>query len=269
MKTDIKPRGDLRLTSCSYGLSKLQFRGPMRPTQDPYIAMLGGSETFAKFVAKPYPDLIETAIGEVCLNLGIQAAGPDAFLRDTAIHSMCHDAAAVVIQVVGAANLTNAFYKVHPRRNDRFIAPTARLTALYPEVDFADIAFTGHLVERLRSVDPVRFDQVRLQLQETWVTRMTAMVTQIKAPVVLLWFASRSPDDTHNATCDPVFVTRAMLERVRGDVSDVIEVVEATGNTDGMCHAPLDTLVARDMMGVNAHEAAAKALRAPLLHALT
>ena len=146
MKTDMIPGSVLRLTPCSHGLSKLQFRGPRRPTDGRYVAFLGGSETFGKYIPKPFPDHVETAIGEVCVNLGCQSAGPDAFLHDTAIQSLCYDAAATVIQLPGATGLSNAFYKVHPRRNDRFIAPTDELMALYPEIDFAEISFTGPML---------------------------------------------------------------------------------------------------------------------------
>jgi hypothetical protein len=85
MKIDMIPRGVLRLMPCNYGLSKLPFRGPRRQTDGRYVAFLGESETFGKDIAKPFPDHVETAIGEVCVNLGCQSAGPDAFLHDTAI----------------------------------------------------------------------------------------------------------------------------------------------------------------------------------------
>lgn len=272
MKSDVKPKGVLRLMPCSYGLSKLTFRGPMRPTDGRYLAFLGGSETFAKYVAKPFPDLIETAVGEVCVNLGCQSAGPDVFLHDTAIQSLCHDASAVVIQVMGAANLSNAFYKVHPRRNDRFIAPTEKLTALFPEIDFAEIAFTGHLVARLRAVDQERFELVRAQLCATWLLRMRALIAQASGPVVLLWFAARAPEQaptSEHFANDPVMVDRAMLEQLRPHVADIVEVVGEHGHADGMSFAPLDAFSARDMLGVDAHIAAAKALRTPILHSLS
>lgn len=267
MKTETRPRGVLPLTPCSYGLSKLTFRGPNRPTDGTFIAVLGGSETFGKFIAKPYSDLIEAAIGEVCVNLGYQAAGPDVFVYDSAVGSLCHDAKAVVIQLMGAANLTNMFYKVHPRRNDRFIGPTDKLLMLYPEVDFSDITFTGHLVTRLRAIDPDRFVVVGKHLQKTWMQRMKLLIGRASGSVVLLWMAPRAPDDP-DTTTDPLFVTRPMLEHLRGYVDDIVEVEGETGQTDGMFFAPLDALAAAGMMGVSVHQAAAEALRIPLLAAL-
>lgn len=267
MRLENRPRGVLRLTPCSYGLSKVPFRGPVRPTNGRFIAFLGGSDTFAKYVAKPFPDLIETAIGEVCVNLGCQSAGPDVFLQDTAIQSLCHDAAAVVIQIVGAANLSNTFYKVHPRRNDRFIAPTDKLMALYPEIDFAEIAFTGHLIARLHAFDDDRFAIVRAQLEITWLRRMKALIGQANGPVLLAWFAPRTPEQGGQGG-DPAFVTRNMIEHLRPYVASVIEVTAQLAETDGMCFAPLEALSAHETLGATAHVSVAKALRGPLLHHL-
>lgn len=271
MKTDIKPRGVLRLEPCSYGLSRLTFRGPMRPTDGRFVAFLGGSETFGKYIAKPFPDLIETAIGEVCVNLGCPSSGPDVYLHDTATQSLCHDATATVIQIMGAANITNSFYKVHPRRNDRFIAPTDQLVALYPDVDFSEISFTGHLIERLRSVDEERFKIVRAQLQKTWLLRMKELIKCAGGPVFLLWFANRAPEaaeDGAQFASAPVLVTREMVEDLRACVDDIIEVVGENGQIDEMCFAPLEEIAASEMLGANAHSAAARAMRAPLLHSL-
>jgi len=272
MKSETMLVGRARPKPCHYGISKLPFRGPRRPTDGRYVAFLGGSETFARFIEKPFPDLTETAIGEVCVNLGCQSAGPDVFLQDTALQSLCHDAAATVIQIVGAANLSNTFYKVHPRRNDRFIAPTAKLLALYPEIDFAEIAFTGHLISRLRTVDEERFGTVRKAMQSTWLRRMKVLIGQSTGPVLILWFGSRAPDEPsegQNPAHHPVFVTRTMLEGLRPHVADIIEVVAQRGDVMGMHFAPLEALAAQDMLGVKAHKAAAKALRGPLLQGLS
>ncbi|MCF2871851.1 DUF6473 family protein [Octadecabacter sp. G9-8] len=267
MKTEIRPRGALRLTPCNYGTSRVSFRGPMRPINGRYIAVLGGSETFGKYIAQPFPDLIETAIGEVCVNLGCQSGGPDVFLQDAAIQSLCHDAAATVIQIVGAVNQSNTFYKVHPRRNDRFIAPSEKLKALYPEIDFSEIAFTGHLIARLRAVDEDRFALVRDQLEQTWVRRMKALIGQANGPVVLLWLAPSAPRKVAQGG-EPAFVTRGMLNQLRPYVADIVEVIAEPGCTDGMLFAPLEELTAREAMGPDAHIAAAKALRTPLRRGL-
>jgi hypothetical protein len=172
-----------------------------------------------------------------------------------------------VIQLPGATGLSNSFYKVHPRRNDRFIAPTDKLIALYPEIYFAEIAFTGHLISRLCAVDSDRFELVRKQLAATWTRCLKALVGRANGPVILLWLASRAPQDASTGI-HPAFVTRKMIEGLRAYVSDIVEVVAERGTTGGMQFAPLDSLAAEEMLGKAAHEAAAKALRRPLIRAL-
>lgn len=223
MKTDVKPIAGLHPVTCRYGLSKVPFRGPRRRTDGRYIAFLGGAETFGPDAPHPFPDLIEEALGEVCVNLGSAMAGPDLFVQDTAVRALVHDASAVVIQVLGATNLNNRYYRVHPRRNDRFIAPSAELRALFPEVDFAEIAFTGHLVARLREADPLRFMEVRKALQATWLRRMTALIAEARGPVHLLWLGERRCDDPAVDGADPVFVTGRMIDTLKPLVAGVTE----------------------------------------------
>ncbi|WP_281250895.1 DUF6473 family protein [Salibaculum halophilum] len=235
-----------RMTTCSYGLSRLQFRGPRRPTDGGYVACPGGSETFGRDVAQPFPDLLEQETGMVCLNLGQHLAGPDLFLRDAALRALVHDAAAVVIQVMGAANLSNRFYKVHPRRNDRFIAPRAPLRRLYPEVDFTEIAFTGHLMAKLAETDGTRLTEVQQELRGCWVRRMRELVGLANVPVHLLWFAPRHPEDPAGAAMDPCLVTPGMLDAVGTRLTKVVY----DSNTGQRPNAP----------GIEDHRRAAAAL---------
>ena len=275
MKTYTHEDGALRLNPCSYGVSQLTFRGPQRQTDGRFVLFLGGSDTFGRYVPEPFSHLIEFETGETCVNLGCQAAGPDVYLKDSTIQALCQDASVTVIQVIGATNLTNAYYKVHPRRNDRFIAPTKLLTELYSEVDFTEFSFTGHLISRLRALDEARFELVRCCLQATWKTRMEALISQISGPVLLLWFASRpatgamhlalhETDPNTDPNSEPLFVTAEMIEGLRGAVSDVIEVVSDRGEMNGMSFAQLDFLAAYDSLGIAAHRAAAAALHGPL-----
>ena len=120
------------------------FRGPQRPLDGRYLAFLGGTETFGKFYDSPFPALVERRIGTPCVNLGAVNAGVDVHARDATVLAACHDAAATVIQLPGVQNQSNRFYSVHPRRNDRFLRPSAALETLYPDIDFTDIAFTRH-----------------------------------------------------------------------------------------------------------------------------
>jgi hypothetical protein len=69
---------------CRYGKSRLVFRGPRRKLTGAYVTVVGGTETYGKFVARPYADLLEEHIGMTVVNFGAVNAGVDVFLSDPA-----------------------------------------------------------------------------------------------------------------------------------------------------------------------------------------
>ena len=123
-------------------------------------------------------------------------AGPDAFLGDSGVIEIARQARAVVLQVMGAQNLSNRLYMVHPRRNDRFIAARPALRALYPEVDFTEFHFTHHMLASLLSLSESRFGLVIEELRTAWVARMRALMARLPGDVVLLWIAQHTPRPT-------------------------------------------------------------------------
>lgn len=278
MRPDVLSKPGPRISACTYGLSRVPFRGPRKPLEGRYVACLGGSETFGKYLERPWPELLETRLGDTCLNLGCLNAGVDVFLRDAAVKALAHDASATVIQVMGAANMSNRFYRVHPRRNDRFLGPTDALRSLYPEVDFAEIAFTRHLLQVLLRVSEERFDELRVELQRVWLRRMTQLVAEIGGPVLLLWLAEHAPassgpvEDAEELRRDPVLVTADMLQALRPQVSAIVEsrpsaAALAQGVT-GMVFGALDLHAAREMLNAAAHDEATNLLEPALRAAL-
>src|SRR6056297_2682323 len=127
-----------------YAGSRLVFRGPRRSLAGAYVACLGGTETCGSFVDRPWPALLEQDLGTPCVNLGLPNAGPDVLAGDPGLLRMARRARAVVVQLPCAMNLSNPFYRVHPRRNDRFVAAETPLRDLFPEVDFTEFHFTRH-----------------------------------------------------------------------------------------------------------------------------
>lgn len=236
--------GSIDYMPCHYGDSKLQFRGPRRRLDRPYVAVLGGTETFGRFVAKPYPALTEAATGRRMVNLGYPNAGVDMFLNDPALVQICAGAESTVIQLLGAQNLSNAFYSVHPRRNDRFVGATPRLRRLFADVDFTEFNFTRHLLAALQARSAERFAVVVAELQAAWLARMEMLLRAAGGRRILLWIGEEAPGDGH-APCahapDPLFVTRAMVERLRPLASAVVEVVASpaarASGTRGMIFA--------------------------------
>ena len=115
-----------------------------------------------------------------------QVEGVDFHLADPQLSQSAALAGAFLLVLPPLGNLSNTMYSVHPRRNDRFVAARAPLKALYPEVDFAAFAFTGHALTTLAATCPERFAQVRQVLAATWVSRMRQMLDLLPPRGLLL-----------------------------------------------------------------------------------
>ncbi len=264
--------GALDYFPCRYGTSKLLFRGPPRALDQRYCAVLGGTETYGKFVSDPYPALVERATGLRMVNLGCVNAGPDVFLNDAVVLDIVARAEMAVVQVLGAQNLTNRYYAVHPRRNDRFLRAEPLLQSLYPEVDFTEFHFTRHMLRSLHVAGPVRFKLLAQELRACWLARMAALLARLSGRAVLLWLADRPPaDQGHdpNALRDPILIDAAMIATVRGMAADYVEVAISAearaAGVAGMAFSPLDRLAAAEVPGPAAHREVAAALAPRLL----
>ncbi len=264
-------QGALDYFPCRYGNSKLLFRGPRKKMAGEYIAMIGGTETYGKFIEKPFPTLVGEAMEMECVNFGCVTAGVDVFSNEIPVIEACSQARVTVIQAIGAQNMSNRFYAVHPRRNDRFLQASTLLKTVFREVDFTDFSFTKHLLTTLQEVSEERFNIVCDELKEAWIARMKLLLGKIEGKTVLLWFADRTPDaatNTNGLGREPVFVDRRMIEEIRPYVTEVVEVVASEAalamGTEGMKFSSMERPAAADVMGPAAHEEAAQALLEPL-----
>ena len=263
MKHDRITHGSLEYCLYRFGKSRSRFRGPRPDLSRPYIACLGGSETFGRFVPHSYAQLLQSRLGMTCANFARPNAGPGFFLDDPSVLLAAREARAVVIAVMGAQNLSNRFYRVHPRHNDRVIATSDFLKTLFPALDGGDIHYTGHLLETLSGLDPERFQIVVEELKIAWVARMTALLERVKGRTILLWAADHAPpeptDSAHRAPLAPAprFVDQAMLDRISPLATRVVEYTPSdqarAAGTGGMVHTPAEADAARCLPGVKMH----------------
>lgn len=285
-------QGALEYFPCRYGRSRLLFRGPKRALDAPYIAFLGGAETLGRFVTAPFPALVERALAEgakrtgtesgeaepsgalPCVNLGVANAGIDLYLGDPAVLNLAARAELCVIQVMGAQNMSNRFYGVHPRRNDRFLRASDRLRQLFPEVDFTEFHFTLHMLGRLREVSEKRFAEVTAELRLAWVARMKHLLTLLGGRAVLVWAAGHPPPDTHvNALAPaPLFIERGMLEALRPRAAALLDqplsAAALTAGTEGMVFADFEAAAAAEALSPAGHAEIAEALSPTLARLL-
>ncbi|MDG1279700.1 MAG: DUF6473 family protein [Pseudorhodobacter sp.] len=263
--------GSLDYSPCRYGMSKLIFRGPKQALDRPYTVVLGGTETYGKFVAQPYPSVLAQKTDRLVVNLGYVNAGPDAYLNDPGTLAIAAASEVAIVQLIGAANVSNRFYTVHPRRNDRFVMATPWLRSLFPEVDFTEFHFTGHLVQTLHHVSPKRFALVAAELRAVWLDRMRQLLGRLSGKVVLLWMADQPPPPAApepEPSARPLLVDAKMIAELRSAadayVEYVISLAAATEPVTRKVFDPLEEPAALDTPGPLAHVEAAAALEAAL-----
>ena len=171
---------------CRYDESRLMFRGPRRRLDGQHIVAIGSTATYGRFVHEPWPAALEKRMGRAVANLGYPNAGIDLVNSSQTLRAACAGAAACVVEVMGAANMSNRFYSVHPRHNDRFLMPSHELGRLYPEVDFTEFAFVRHMLGTLESISPQRFRLVLAEMRDAWAARTRVFLDGLEGPAILL-----------------------------------------------------------------------------------
>ncbi|MEL6620999.1 MAG: DUF6473 family protein [Pseudomonadota bacterium] len=270
MSFDTLGPGGLDYLPCRYGTSRILFRGPRRPLDAPYVAFFGGTTTYGKFIERPFPQLIEPDLGVTCINFGCLNGGVDVYATDPFLREAATQAAVTVIQVTSPRNMSNRFYRVHPRRNDRFVEASTLLRTIYAEVDFAEFNFTNHMLKRLHLLSPDRFNAVLEELRTAWLARMRLVLSQIPGKTVMLWASKDTPQKAAaDMDSDPAFVTAEMLADIEPLVTRLVRVVASDDalamGTDGMVFAEMDAPAARTMLGPAVHREIADALLPVLL----
>lgn len=257
---------------CRYGTSRVLFRGPRRNLDRPYVVALGGTETYGKFVPEPYPALIEAATGLCMVNLGYVNAGIDLYLKDPDVLDTAARARLAVVQIMGAQNLTNRFYTVHPRRNDRFLHASPLLRHIYRDVDFTEFSFTRHMLGALQAVSVDRFEVLAEELRAAWVSRMKCLLASLPCKTLLLWVASApppSPGRRSGLTHDPLLVDAEMIAVLRAHAAHYVEVVAPPAALlsaqDGSAIAPDCACAAQGLPGPAVHRLIADQLGPELL----
>ncbi len=257
-----KSRGGLNYYPCRYGKSRLGFRGPRRLLDGTYLACLGGTETYGRFIPEPYPALVEAGLNMPVANFGVINAGLDLFRNDPEVLSLVQEARLVMCQVMGAANMSNRYYSVHPRRNDRFLKASDRLQELYPEIDFTEFNFTRHLLQALMDRGPERFEKVVIELQTAWVHRMKSLVGGFLGGTILVWMSDGPIPDKFDAEgakqlgSDPLFVTKDMIDELRPRLLGFVELSDPPRpeRSDGMVYSDYEEIAARACVGPDAHK---------------
>ncbi|SHH92706.1 DUF6473 family protein [Marivita hallyeonensis] len=270
MTVSLAPDRGVDYAPCRYNGSRLWFRGPRQSLRTPYVACLGGSEVYGRYLAAPFTAELGDRINRTVVNLGVEHAGLDAFVNDPGCMTTAASAAVTLVQLTGAHNTSNRYYAVHPRRNDRFLRASGALKALYPEMDFTEVHFTRHLLERLNGICPDRFADIAQEIRQAWQARMRYLISQMNGKVVLFWFAPTSLTETSGEYLADCVVSEAVIAPLSPLVARLVEIVPENwqaGRTE--MHIPkVEEVRAAELPGPVAHRQAATALSdivAPML----
>lgn len=262
-KEDEDAEAQLDYQLCGFDGTRLCFRGPAPDFERPFVAVLGGNETYGKYVQHPFPDLLSGWIDMPVMNLGVQQAGVSLFAEERLLLDVASKADLTVLQVLGAQNMSNRLYSVHTRRNDRFLGVSPALRDMYPTVDFSQINFTGHLLDTLSRQSRGAYAVLMEELKFSWVQRMRRVVQEIASDVLLLWVSDRRPEETgHRLTeNEPMFVDRSMLDDLSDDICGVVEVVGLSApSLDGKVFGENEEDAAQCLPGPADHARIAEAL---------
>ena len=262
-----------------FGRSRQRFRGPKPDLSQPYMAFIGGSEVYGRFVPRPFPDILQQNLDFTCANWGTPGAGPSFFLKDPVVLEACSQARVCVITAMGAVAMSNRLYSVFKRRNSRVRDTSEMLRALYPRLNLSEFRFAHNMLRRMYRESPEKFEIMSIELQQAWVARMRELLDDIETVKVLLWMSGRSPDDkcspsdTDSFVNFPAFVTREMFEKVAVMADLVVEYVadkEVSQNRDdGRVFDDPEHRPALDWPGPTMHAQTAALLQEPLREVLS
>lgn len=276
LKTDIPD--DLHYDTYRFGRARQFYRGPKPDLSQPYIACIGSSETYGKFVERPFPALLGKTLAMSVANWGTPDAGPAFFLKDPVMIEACCNAQLCIVQIMPALNMSNRLYSVFQRRNGRLKEPSDMLQLLYPSVDFSRYRYVHNMLGKLQTTDDEKFKLVENELRLAWIARMKELLEAIEAPKLLFWISQRSPDDNsgrlsrRSPGATPALVNRQMLEMIAPLADGVVEYAasraEAQGKEMDRVCPPEHEVAARRHPSATMHKVAAGVLRDAVLRLL-
>ncbi|MGB3317333.1 MAG: DUF6473 family protein, partial [Albidovulum sp.] len=213
----------------------------------------------------------EGQIGLPVVNFGYMNAGADVFSGEPEIIDACSKAQITVIQITGAQNMSNRFYAVHPRRNDRFLRASTLMKTIFREIDFTEFHFTRHMLSALKAVSEEKYALVEGELKAAWTARMRTLLQKISGKSVLLWIKGDERYGSDGLGSEPLMIDADMVAAIRPFAADLVSVTPSTAarmaGTEGMYFAPLEEAAAAAMPGPKVHEEVADAL-APVMKRL-
>lgn len=163
----------------------LFIRGPRPARLAPgeYFVCLGAAQTFGRFCQRPFPTILKERLSLEVLNISHGGAGPLFFLGDNArLLDYLNNARFVVLQVMSGRSDSNSIYE---SEGVGYLRRRADGVYLGSDEAFSELIRNGSRATLKRIVEETR---------QSWCASNTRLISAIAVPVVLFWFADRTPD---------------------------------------------------------------------------
>jgi LPS sulfotransferase NodH len=224
---DLDRAGGVEYDLCRYAeLGDREFRGPPVDLAKPYVAFIGAAQTFGRFVAEPFPTLLQRRLGAPALNLGVGGAGPRLFARPRFLN-LLNRAEAVVFQVLSGRSVSCSLFD-----NSRGGGLTG-VTPLAPHPVRAE-EFLALAKEKLSRPE---FVKIVAEMRADYVAQYLELIGKVTAPRILLWLAKRKPAyrvDYDGPVSDvlgdfPQLVNETMVAEIAAHCDDYVECASSSG----------------------------------------
>ncbi len=136
------------------------------------------------------------------------------------------------------------------------------------QVDFTEIHFVRHLLNRLQSISDTRFLVVAEELRQGWVRKIDGFLAAVSTPVLLLWLDIQT-EVIGDAHVDPVHIEPKMLNALTASCAETLRIdLRVSGESDDledMLFGTLQQPMAEHMIGPAAHRRIADILSRAIL----
>lgn len=231
-------------------LGRFRVRKLVGDLHTPHFAVLGGTESYGRFMRRPYPVSVSGRVGLTCRNYGTLNAGMGAYKQILSFDVMSPETRSCVIEAPPILQVENPYFDVHPVRNDRMVRVKRPYRLLFPDVDVAAATFVGHLWRLSDAADRGAALHMARVLRELWLEGMGDLISRINCPVHILHFQSDMAGPK---------ITLPMLNVLR-DVAAVHVIPFIDPDYSGFDYPDWDRAVVETMLGQGAHAVAAKVL---------
>jgi hypothetical protein len=206
------------------GAGDVLFRGPVADTSRPFIAAIGGAQTFGRFAQHPFPELVAQQLGVPCLNLGLGGAGPR-FAMQPQMLSLLLRARLVIVQMFSGRSASNSLFDNTDGRNAGRVVATGDWTTF------------EHFLDRLlQREDRELTERTVRETRDDYVFDMSRLGRALRVPTVLLWLSRRPPEydvDWSSAfgilNSFPQLIDRGVVDRIRPLFGDYVECTSEAG----------------------------------------